>query len=179
MVGLIKEEAYMGKKYILTLIVFLALGSVTLIAYAADELFDTKAAAEHIDKGIAYLKTKNFDSAIEEFDESASISPEAEPFYYLGYTYYLKSRKGDKESRKLSLENFQKAYDIDPNFTPTRYKPSEPSPFQARQQQEIGTAEAPSVTQQQTTPAAPAGQPEVQKLPENAMPQTPPPDQPK
>jgi tetratricopeptide (TPR) repeat protein len=177
MVELLREEAYMGKKYILALIVFLALGSVTLTAYAVDELFDTKAAAEHIDKGIAYLKAKNFDSAVKEFDESASISPEAEPFYYLGYAYYLKSRNGDKESRKLSLENFQKAYDIDPNFTPTRYKPSEPSPFQVKQQQERGTIEAPSVTQQQTTPTAPAAQPEVQKPPENVLPQPPPAEQ--
>ncbi len=163
----------MGKKYVLTLIVFLALGSVTLTAHAADELFDTKAAAEHIDKGIAYLKAKNFDAAVKEFDESSSISPEAEPFYYLGYTYYLKSRKGDKESRKLSLENFQKAYDIDPNFTPTRYKLAEPSPFPGKQQQEIGTAEeVPSVTQQQAAPAAPAVAPEAQKSNETAMPPT-------
>jgi len=159
----------MCKKYILTFIVFLMLGLVTLTAHAADELFDTKAAAEHIDKGIAYLKAKNFDDAVREFDESASISPEAEPYYYLGYAYYLKSRKGDEESRKLSLENFQKAYEIDPNFTPTRYKPAELSPLQRSQQPQTNATLAPSMTQQQTAPAA---EPEPQKPAETEKPQT-------
>ncbi|HUI44667.1 MAG TPA: tetratricopeptide repeat protein [Nitrospirota bacterium] len=170
----------MGKKRILTLIVFLSMGLVTLTAHAADELFDTEAAAGHMNKGIAYLKAKNFDDAVREFDEAASISPEAEPYYYLGYAYYLKSREGDGESRKLSLENFQKAYEIDPNFTPTRYKPAEPSPLQGSQQPQPGAIEAPSVTQQQTAPAA---EPEAQKPAETATPQTtpqtPPAEQPK
>jgi tetratricopeptide (TPR) repeat protein len=152
----------MEKKRILTFIVFLALGLVALTAHATDELFDTKAAAEHIDKGIAYLKEKNFDAAVREFDESASISPEAEPYYYLGYTYYLKSRNGDTESRKLSLDNFEKAYEIDPNFTPTRYKPAESTSLQGKQQQEMGATEAPSA------PAVP----DVQKPAETATPET-------
>jgi tetratricopeptide (TPR) repeat protein len=152
----------MRKQHILTFIVFLALLLVTLTANAADELFDTKAASEHIDKGIAYLKENNFDAAINEFDESASISPEAEPYYYLGYTYYLKSRKGDIESRKLSLDNFDKAYEIDPNFTPMRYKPKEQSSLQERQQQEINSTEA-SSTSTMT--------PEAQKPAETSAPQ--------
>jgi|GEM_PF-1898060 len=170
----------MGKKRILTFIVFLMLGLVALTAHAADELFDTKAAAEHIDKGIAYLKAKNFDDAVREFNESASIAPEAEPYYYLGYTYYLKSRKGDVESRRLSLENFQKTYEIDPNFTPTRYKPAEPSPLQGNQQPQTNAAQAPSMTQQQAVPAA---APNAQKPAEietpQTTPQTPPAEQPK
>ncbi len=40
----------------------------------------------------------------------------------------MKSRKVDGENRKMSLENFEKAYEIDPNFSPTRFKPSEPAP---------------------------------------------------
>lgn len=135
----------MREKRVLTFIVFLALGLVALTAQAADELFDTKAASEHIDKGIAYLKENNFDSAVKEFDESASISPEAEPYYYLGYAYYMKSRKGDKESRKLSLDNFEKAYEIDPNFTPTRYKLIEPSSLKGKQQ-EMDAAKTPSTS---------------------------------
>ncbi len=137
----------MGNKHILTFIVFLTLGLVALTAHAAEELFDNKAAAEHIDKGIAYLKANNFDAAVREFDESASISPEAEPYYYLGYTYYLKSRKGDEESRKLSIENFKKAYEIEPNFTPMRYEPTETTPHQDKQRPETGATESPSEAQ--------------------------------
>jgi tetratricopeptide (TPR) repeat protein len=74
------------------------------------------------------LKVKDFDAAIKEFDESATIAPEAEAYYYLGYAYYMKSRKMDGESRRMSLDNFEKAYEIDPNFTPTRYQQSEPAP---------------------------------------------------
>jgi tetratricopeptide (TPR) repeat protein len=143
-------------------VLFMALGLTPLTAHAADDLFDSKAATEHIQKGIALLKAKNFDAAIEEFDASASIAPEAEAYYYLGYAYYLKSRKGDEESRRLSLENFQKAYEIDPNFTPIRYKPVLPPPAPG-QQPEAAKTSPPAVTQQ----AAPEAEPQT-------APQTPP-----
>ena len=97
-------------------------------AFPADELFDTVAAAKHLEQGISYLKSKDFDAAINEFEESAGIYPEAEAYFYLGYAYYLKGRKNDGKSRQKSLENFEKAYELDPNFSPTRYKPSEPAP---------------------------------------------------
>lgn len=100
-------------------------------AFPTDELFDTAAASKHLEQGISHLKAKDFDAAITEFDESASISPEAEAYYYLGYAYYMKSRKGDGEDRQKALENFDRAYEIDPNFSPTRFKPSEPAPQQA------------------------------------------------
>ena len=95
-------------------------------AYPADELFDNATASKHMDQGISFLKAKDFDAAIKEFQESADIAPEAEAYYYLGYAYYMKSRTVDGESRKMSRENFEQAYEIDPNFSPTRYKPSEP-----------------------------------------------------
>jgi len=97
-------------------------------AFPEDGLFDTATASKHLEQGISCLKAKDFDAAIREFDESAAIAPEAEAYYYLGYAYYMKSRKVDGESRKLSLDNFGKAYEIDPNFSPTRFKPSEPAP---------------------------------------------------
>jgi len=121
-------------------------------AFPADELFDTATASKHLEQGISHLKAKNFDAAITEFDESASISPEAESYYYLGYAYYMKSRNSDGENRQKALENFDRAYEIDPNFSPTRFKPSEPAP------------------QQTTTPA---------RAPEPAAPQAPTPEQPK
>ena len=121
-------------------------------AFPAEEVFDTATASRHLEQGISHLKAKDFDAAITEFDESASISPEAEAYYYLGYAYYMKSRKSDGEDRKKALENFDQAYEIDPNFSPTRFKPSEPAP-------------------QQTTTPAPA--------PEPVAPQAPTPEQPK
>ncbi len=97
-------------------------------AFASEELFDTATASIHIEQGISFLKAKDFDAAIAEFDESASIAPEAEAYYYLGYAYYMKNRKGDGETRQKALENFDLAYELDPNFSPTRYKVPEPAP---------------------------------------------------
>ena len=115
-------------------------------AFPAEEVFDTATASRHLEQGISHLKAKDFDAAITEFDESASISPEAEAYYYLGYAYYMKSKKSDGENRQKALENFDRAYEIDPNFSPTRFKPSEPAP-----QQTTTPAPAPE-------PVAPAGQ---------------------
>lgn len=97
----------------------------TSVCLAEEEIFDIKAAAAHIEKGIHHLKAKKYDAAISEFEEAAAIHPEAEPFYYLGYAYYLKGKAGDEESRQKAIENFGKAYDLDPNFTPTKLKPAE------------------------------------------------------
>ena len=121
-------------------------------AFPAEEVFDTATASRHLEQGISHLKAKDFDAAITEFDESASISPEAEAYYYLGYAYYMKSKKSDGENRQRALENFDRAYEIDPNFSPTRFKPSESAP-------------------QQTTTPVPA--------PEPVAPQAPTPEQPK
>src|SRR3990170_5193251 len=93
---------------------------------SAEELFDTKAATQHTEKGIAHLKAKNYDAAIKEFEESSAIYPDAEAFYYMGYAYYMKGKiNNDSESRKRSAENFDKAYELNPNFTPSRFKPEE------------------------------------------------------
>src|SRR3990172_9135946 len=149
MVQLLREEAAMT--YIRSLIVVLTImvSMVAAPAYPADELFDAATASKHLDQGISFLKAKDFDAAIKEFDESAGIAPEAEAFYYLGYAYYMKSKKGDGESRKLSLENFDKAYEIDPNFSPTRFKPAEPAPRHATKS--VATAPvAPEPATQQT-----------------------------
>jgi len=145
----IREEAFMEKNRIVVIVLLIALGLAPLTTYAADELFDSKTAADHIEKGIAHLKAKNYDAAITEFEESASISPEAEAYYYLGYAHYMKSRTQDGESRKKSLEYFNNAYEIDPNFTPSRYKPAEP----------VSPAEmtAPTGTQETAPPAPAAG----------------------
>jgi tetratricopeptide (TPR) repeat protein len=135
----------------------------SLSAHAAEELFDTKAAVQHMEQGIAFLKSGNYDSAVEEFEESAAISPDAEAFYYLGYAYYQKSRKGDADSRSKSRENFEKAYEIDPNFSPTRFKPSEPAPAPVQKQEQTAPAAQPatqpSSTAAEAAPAPPASQP--------------------
>jgi tetratricopeptide (TPR) repeat protein len=110
---------------LLLIILVIGLGSAPLTGRAEEELFDTKAALQHIEQGFARLNAKDYDAAIAEFEQSAAISPEAESFYYLGYAYYLKGRKGNGENRNLSRENFEKAYEIDPNFTPRRPTPAE------------------------------------------------------
>ena len=62
-------------------------------AFPAEELFDTKASQELLEKGIMHLAAKNYDAAITVFEEAASIAPDAEAFYYLGYAYYMKGKR--------------------------------------------------------------------------------------
>jgi tetratricopeptide (TPR) repeat protein len=137
------------------LLVTAIIAEMQIVSYAADELFDAKTAAEHMAKGIAHLNAKQYDAAIDELSESATIYPEAESFYYLGYAYYMKGRKGDGESRKNAMENFEQAYELDPNFTPTRYKLAEPLPSKP-EQKNVETRQIPaSDASPQQTPEAP------------------------
>jgi len=112
----------MKKKYVLTVITAVFVVMITAPALPAEDFFDTSAATKHMQQGFTFLKAKKYDFAVKEFEEAASINPDAEVYYYLGYTYYLKGRNGDEESRKKSRENFDKSYEIDPNFSPTRFK---------------------------------------------------------
>jgi tetratricopeptide (TPR) repeat protein len=133
-------------------------------AFPGEDPFDTAAAAKHLEQGFDFLKAKKYDAAVKEFEEAASINPDAEAYYYLGYTYYLKGRKGDEESREKSRENFAEAYEIDPDFSPIRNKHAEPAPSDDVTQKE-GSADAQTPPAQQespqtqpTTPAAPQTQ---------------------
>lgn len=137
---------------VIMLVALAVLAVGTRLAFAEEELFDTKAAAMSLEKGVAHLKTKEYDAAIKELEESVSINPDAEGFYYLGYAYYLKGKTGDGDSRQKSIDCFEKAYELDPNFTPTKYKPAE-QPTVAPQQQNAQESPAPSVAPAQ--PAAP------------------------
>jgi tetratricopeptide (TPR) repeat protein len=136
----------MNKLLVVTMVILLCLG--VQFAAAEDDLFDTKAAAEYLEKGLAQLRTKNVEEAISALEESVAIAPQAEAYYYLGYAYYLKGRSGDGESRKLSIESFEKAYDLEPGFTPTRFKPAEAMPPSASPELKKEDTEA------QTAPAA-------------------------
>ncbi len=157
----------MGKSRMLVFVLFIAVGLLPLTARAAEELFDTKTASDHIEKGVEKLKAGNYDAAIGEFEEASSISPDAEAYYYLGYAYYMKGKKtGDGESRKKSLEYFNEAYEINPNFTPSRYKPAMP-----QEQQPAATAPAPAAPE--AAPSAPATGPAA-TAPAETAPSTPP-----
>lgn len=120
------REQTMVKKSLITFITAVFVVVIAAPAFPAEEPFDTTAATKHVGQGISLLHAKKYDAAIKEFEEAASINPDAEAYYYLGYSYYLKGRHGDEESRQKSRENFSKAYEIDPNFSPTRYKPAVP-----------------------------------------------------
>lgn len=115
-------------RWILTTALAAALCSAPFTVHAEEELFDTRAAEKHIEQGVAHLKAKKVDAAISELEAAAEISPEAEVFYYLGYAYYLKGRAGSAESREQSRMNFEQAFELDPNFTPTRFKPAMAAP---------------------------------------------------
>jgi tetratricopeptide (TPR) repeat protein len=157
-------------------------------AYSAEELFDTKTAALHTEKGVEYLGTKKFDAAIKEFEESAATAPDADAYYYLGYAYYMKGKTGgDGESRKKARENFDKAYELNPNFTPSKLKlgeparpepkrpaPAEPQPAAEPEERATGvyqgTEQPGQKTEQTTPPAEPTAPPEPAK---EQQPQTP------
>ena len=127
------------------------------VGHSAEELFDTKAATQHTEKGIAHLKAKNYDAAAKEFEESSAIYPDAEAFYYLGYAYYMKGKiSNDGESRKKSMENFDKAYELNPNFTPTRFKPEETEAARPKPKEENKSEQQPQP--QPMIPEAPADQ---------------------
>ncbi len=136
----------------------LVAGTPVFVSAADDELFDTKAAAAHIEKGIAHLKNKDYDAAIKELDEAASINPDAEAYYYLGYAYYMKGKKGDSESRKKSIECFDKAYELNPGFTPSRFKPAEtPKPQPGPKEQESKSPEVQPAEPSAASPEPAAG----------------------
>ena len=137
--------------------------------WAADEepLFDTKAAAAGLEKGLGLVKAKKYDAAIQLFEEAAATNPdvEAEAYYYAGYAYYLKSKSGDEDSRQKSIEYFDRAYEINPNFSPNKFKPTEPMPGATAQQggdvtpaavAPAGTLAIPQVQQAPAAPGAPA-----------------------
>jgi tetratricopeptide (TPR) repeat protein len=98
------------------------------VAHSEEDLFDVKTAALYIEQGTAYLKAGDLDSAIDKFEESAAVNPDAQAYYFLGYAYYLKSKRGDAGSREQARENFGKAYELDPGFSPSGGKTTAPDP---------------------------------------------------
>jgi tetratricopeptide (TPR) repeat protein len=114
-------------RFVISALVILMIG-MPATASGEENLFDTETAAVHRDKGIALLTAKNYQGAIAELEESVSIAPNAEAYYYLGYAYYYRGRAGDVESRKKSIECFDRAYELDSSYTPNRDKNLEISP---------------------------------------------------
>jgi tetratricopeptide (TPR) repeat protein len=153
---------------IASVLVLMLLSIAAPAVYAAEEeLFDTKGAAASIEKGLSLVKQKKYDAAVEVFEEAASMSPdiEAEALYYAGYACYLKGRSGDEDARQRSVEFFERAYEINPNFSPNRFKPTEPMPGAPAQQSgdmtpasaaPASTLAIPPVQQTPAAPAAPA-----------------------
>jgi len=141
------------------------LGGVPAVSHAQNELFDTRAASTHVEKGVALLKAKSYDAAISEFEEAAAIYPDAESYYYLGYAYYMKSRQGDGDNRNKSRENFEKAYELDPGFAPGRTRQIETVPDKPEQK----TSEPRTATP--APAAAPAEEQQPAKTEEPAAPE--------
>lgn len=117
----------MGKNKPVIFVAVMMLFILPGLGNAADELFDTEAATVLVDKGVADLKAGRYDAAIEAFEESVGINPEAPAFYYLGYAYYMKGKKSNGENRLKAMDNFDKAYELDPNFTPMNISTDEPA----------------------------------------------------
>lgn len=156
----------MREKIALILMVTLLLAVAPVVNAAGEEpLFDTKAAAAGLEKGLSLIKQKKYDAAVEAFENAAATSPdiEAEALYYAGYASYLKSRTGDEDARQRSVEFFDRAYEINPNFTPNKFKPSEPMPGPAAQQggdvTPAAAAPASALAPAPAEPAKPAEQP--------------------
>lgn len=158
----------MQKRISVILCALLALIISPSATYAAEELFDTKAAEVHIEKGIKGLKAGRYDSAVQEFEAASEIQPDADVFYYLGYAYYMKGKDGDEESRKKAMENFEKAYEINPNYTPSGFKPEEAGASkpgtEARPAETVRTTETETnLPNPDNTAEPPPEQPQTQK----------------
>jgi tetratricopeptide (TPR) repeat protein len=117
----------MGKIKPVMFIVIMMLCILPGLGHAEEELFDTKAAAALVNKGVADLMVGHYDAAIEALEESVGIDPQAPAFYYLGYAYYMKSKKSNGENRTRAMENFDRAYELDPSFTPIKIKADAPA----------------------------------------------------
>jgi tetratricopeptide (TPR) repeat protein len=148
------------------LLVLLVMVSSPVLA-ADEDLFDTKAAIEMREKGRQLLNTRKYDAAIEALEEAVNTAPDAEAYYLLGYAYYMKGKAGDEESKEKAKENFDEAYTLNPNFSPSKFKPGEPVPAPgsaAEGEKSLGAA-APASKQAPPAPApspAPAAQPAEQ-----------------
>lgn len=137
---------------------------------AEEELFDTKGAAAALEKGLKLIRQKNYDAAVEALEDAAATSPEieAEALYYAGYACYLKGRAGDEDARQRSVEFFDRAYEINPNFSPNKVRPADiiAGPGAAQGGDITPAAAAPASTlapQAQPAPAAPPKAPEPSK----------------
>ncbi|MDH4099330.1 MAG: tetratricopeptide repeat protein [Nitrospirota bacterium] len=83
----------------------------------AGDVFDTKAAQGYINKGRSLMLKKQYDKAIEEFNEALAIDPDsAEAMYLKGYSRY--------EQRKMPMayDDFSGAYETDWNYAPAGKK---------------------------------------------------------
>ena len=162
----------MREKIVFIIMVTLLLAVAPVVNAAAEEpLFDTKAAAAGLAKGLSLIKQKKYDAAVEAFENAAATAPdiEAEALYYAGYASYLKSKSGDEDARQRSVEFFDRAYEINPNFSPNKFKPTEPMPGAAAQAGGNVTpasaapasklAPAPAAAATPTAPAKPSEQP--------------------
>lgn len=162
----------MRGKIALVLIAVLTLAAAPALRAAEEELFDTKAAAASIEKGLSLMKAKKYDAAIAVFEEAAATSPdvEVEAYYYAGYAYYMKGKSGDEESRQKSIDYFDTVYELDPNFSPNKFKPAEPLPGPAAQ---TGGAATPAAVAAPGTLAIPQAQPAPAEPPAPAAPARP------
>jgi tetratricopeptide (TPR) repeat protein len=122
-----------------------------------EELFDTKTAVASMEKGSKLLAAKKYDEAIEALEEAVAAAPNAEAHYLLGYAYYMKGRKEDNEdARQKAIENFDQAYQIDPNFTPSKFEPETiTAPGAAQSSDEMTPAAAAPASKLEPGAAAP------------------------
>lgn len=78
---------------------------------------DWKVTDAHIEKGIIYLKQKDFKKAIEIFTLASTVSnTDADPYYWIGRTYEAQSNKS------LAIDNYQRAISLDPDFIEARQR---------------------------------------------------------
>ena len=95
------------------LVLGMALMLLTPAGGRAEELFDSKAAGIHLQRGLTFYYQDRFQNAIREFEAAAMINPDdVRASYYLGYTYYRL-----RDMRKAQ-EAFDQAYQVSPDYSP-------------------------------------------------------------
>ena len=94
---------------------FTALIAFTATCANAGEIFDTKAAQEHIKKGRVLMVKKQYDKAVAEFDEALAIAPDnAEAMYLKGYARY------EQGKMPMAYDAFSDAYEADWKYEPEK-----------------------------------------------------------
>lgn len=79
-----------------------------------EELFDTKSADDHFNKGLKLYFQKDYIAAIQQLTRAIYINPQnPKAHYFIGYAYY------EQGNTAKANRAFKKAYDLEIDYSPS------------------------------------------------------------